>query len=162
MSECLNIMYARGYTMIKECENYILMNDTNDEHVIIFNCDESLTIHNMKLYLQIMSQHNIKHSIIIYKDKVTPSAKKIITISSEFIIEIFTYDEMSINITNHKYYFPHIKVDDTIKQNLLDKYGKHLPIILKSDPVVRYLNFKKGDILKIIRKDDFIHYRLVK
>ena len=44
----------------------------------------------MKLYLQIMSQHNIKHSIIIYKDKVTPSAKKIITISSEFIIEIFT------------------------------------------------------------------------
>ena len=154
-------MYKRNYVMVNDCDNYTLMKDTNDKLVIIFTCNDALTIHNMKLYLQIMSKHNISHCIIIYEDKITPSAKKIIDIS-EYEIEIFTKTEMSINITNHKYYFPHIKVDDTTKNNLLNKYGKHLPIILKTDPVVRYLNFKKGDILKIIRQNNYIHYRLVK
>ena len=108
-----------------------------------------------------MFDNNIKHCVIIYSNKITPSAKKIIDIS-EFEIETFTKDEMSINITEHKYYFPHIKINDQEKQQLINKYGKHLPIILKSDPVVRYLNFKKGDILKIIRKNNYIHYRIVK
>ena len=47
-------------------------------------------------------------------------------------------------------------------QLLLAKYGGKLPIILKTDPVVKYLNFKKGDILKVTRKSDYIHYRIVK
>lgn len=161
MSECINIMYKRNYTLITQSDNYTLMKDTENNHVLIFNVNDSLTIHNMKQYLQVMSTQNIKHCIIIYKDKITPSAKKIIQIS-EFEIEVFTEDEMSINITNHKYYFPHIKISNDEKTQLLNKYGKHIPIILKSDPVVRYLNFKKGDILKIIRKNDYIHYRLVK
>lgn len=162
MSECLNIMYKRGYTLINKCDNYTLMKDNEQKMVILFECKDALTIHNIKIYLQIMSDHHIGHCIIVYSDKITPSAKKIIDISSDYEIEVFTENEMSINITNHKYYFPHIKVDDNTKQNLLDKYGKHLPIILKTDPVVRYLNFKKGDILKIIRKNNYIHYRLVK
>ncbi len=157
----MNIMLVRNYTLINECENYILMRDVDGNNIIIFNSNDSLTIHSLKLFLKIMNDNDIRHCIIIYKDKITPSAKKIIDIS-EFEIEVFTYDEMSINITNHKYYFPHIKINDQEKKELLDKYGKHLPIILKTDPVVRYLNFKKGDILKIIRKDNFIHYRLVK
>ena len=161
MTECMNIMYERNYTLINECDNYILMKDLDNEYIIIFNCNDSLTIHNMKLYLQTMSDQNISHCIIIYLDKITPSAKKIIDIS-EFDIEVFTHDEFSLNITKHKYYFPHIKLNDQEKQNLLQKYGKHLPIILKTDPVVRYLHFKKGDVLKIIRKDNYIHYRLVK
>ena len=161
MSECMNILLARNYTLVKEDENYTLMKDVEDNFVIVFNCNESLTIHSLKLYLKIMDENQIRHCLIIYKEKLTPSAKKIIEIS-EFEIEVFTHDEMSINITNHKYYFPHIKINDQEKKQLLDKYGKHLPIILKTDSVVRYLNFKKGDILKIIRKDDFIYYRLVK
>ena len=157
----MNVLKARNYSIVREDENYILMKNIENEFIIVFNCNESLTIHSLKLYLKIMDENQIRHCLIIYKDKITPSAKKIIDIS-EFEIEVFTYDEMSINITNHKYYFPHIKINDVEKKQLLDKYGKHLPIILKTDPVVRYLNFKKGDILKIIRKDDFIHYRLVK
>jgi DNA-directed RNA polymerases I, II, and III subunit RPABC1 len=162
MSECLNIMYKRGYTLINKNDNYTLMKDTEDNFIILFECKDALTIHNMKIYLQIMSEHDIVHCIIIYSDKITPSAKKIIDISSEYEIEVFTENEMSINITNHKYYFPHIKVNDDVKQTLLNKYGKNLPIILKTDQVVKYLHFKKGDILKIIRKNDYIHYRIVK
>lgn len=161
MSECINILLQRNYSMVNESDNYTLMKDVEGNNVIIFNCNEALTIHSLKLYLKIMNDNDIKHCIIVYNDKITPSARKIIDIS-EFEIEVFTTNEMSINITKHKYYFPHIKLEDSEKKKLLDKYGKHIPIILKHDPVVRYLNFKKGDVLKIIRKDNFIHYRLVK
>ena len=46
--------------------------------------------------------------------------------------------------------------------------GSHLeftytfPVLLSTDPVSRYFNFKKGDIIKIIRKYDIITYRIVK
>ena len=161
MSECMNIMYKRNYNLVHTCDNYTLMKDCDDNHIIIFLCNDTLTIHNLKIYMKNMFDNNITHCVIIYSNKITPSAKKIIDIS-EFEIETFTKDEMSINITEHKYYFPHIKINDQEKQQLINKYGKHLPIILKSDPVVRYLNFKKGDILKIIRKNNYIHYRIVK
>jgi DNA-directed RNA polymerases I, II, and III subunit RPABC1 len=161
MSECMNIMYQRDYTLVHTGDNYTLMKDCDNNHIIIFSCNDTLTIHNLKIYMKNMFDNDIKHCIIIYSNKITPSAKKIIAIS-EFEIETFTNDEMSVNITEHKYYFPHIKISDEEKQQLISKYGKSLPIILRNDAVVRYLNFKKGDILKIIRKDNYIHYRIVK
>ena len=108
-----------------------------------------------------MIDNDINHSIIVYNGKITPSSNKVIK-NSELTIELFTHTEMSINIFNHKYYFPHIKVDNTTKNLLLTKYGTKIPIILKTDPVIRYLDFKKGDIIKIIRKNNYITYRLVK
>ena len=66
MSECLNIMKERGYTLVNETDNYTLMKTNDEKMVIIFNCDEGLTIHNMKVYLRIMSDHNICNCIIIY------------------------------------------------------------------------------------------------
>lgn len=161
MSKCIEILSNRNYTLVNESNNYILMKDQNNNHILVFNCNDNLTIQYMKIYMKTMIDNDINHCIIIYKDKITPSAKKIINIS-ELEIEVFTNIEMSINITKHKYYSPHIKLNDNEKKQLLNKYGNHLPIILKSDPVVRYLNFKKGDVLKIIRKNDYIHYRLVK
>ncbi len=43
------------------------------------------------------------------------------------------------------------------------KYGADkLPIILHSDPIVRYYNFRAGDILAINRADNTISYRIVR
>jgi len=162
MSKVVEILEHRNYNLISKNSNYTLMNDqTNNKHVLIFTCPDNITITLIKAYIKIMIDTNINHSVVIYDGKITPSAKKIIE-STELTIELFTNNEMSINIFKHKYYFPHIKVDDTTKNLLLTKYGPKLPIILRNDMVVRYLNFKKGDIIKIIRKDDYVSYRMVK
>lgn len=161
MSKIIEILKNRNYTVVDENDQYILMKDTNHKNILIFNINSSLTINVIKIILKCMIDNNFDHSIVVYDGKITPSSNKIIK-NTDLTIELFTHNEMSINIFNHKYYFPHIKVDETTKQLLLTKYGTKLPIILKSDPVIRYLNYKKGDIVKIIRKNNYITYRLVK
>ncbi len=52
-------------------------------------------------------------------------------------------------------------------EELLKQYNitlDQLPLIYETDPVVKALNAKKGDVIKIYRKDqtkDYIYYRLV-
>jgi len=49
----------------------------------------------------------------------------------------------------------HIIINEEEKKEVLEKFKikpKNLPKILTTDPVVKALNAKEGDILKIIRK----------
>ena len=63
----------------------------------------------------------------------------------------------------------HIVLTEKEKQNVIKLYGikklNQFPKILKSDPVVRMLKAKSGDLVKIIRSSDTakesIYYRVV-
>ena len=62
----------------------------------------------------------------------------------------------------------HIKISDREKAQLLEKYhvtSKELPKILKTDPAIKELEPKIGDVIKIIRKSptagDAIFYRVI-
>lgn len=60
-----------------------------------------------------------------------------------------------INITKHTLVPKHIILNDKEREELLNTYGittRHLPRILESDPVVKAINAKIGDVLKIVRK----------
>ena len=72
------------------------------------------------------------------------------------------------NILKHSLVPEHIILNEDEKKELLEKYGikpEHLPKILTNDPVVKALNAKEGDILKIIRKSKTAgfstYYRIV-
>lgn len=165
MSEILKIMHYRGYDKINTLNDHLIMKDRQTDHlIIIFSCEENLNIQILKVYVRCLEEIKITHAIIIYKNKITPSSKKILqSLKSLYEIELFTYDEMSIDYKNTKYFYEHVKVDNTEKKELIDTYGiNKLPIILKSDMIIRYLNYKKGDVIKILRKDNYIHYRIVK
>lgn len=162
MSKCVDILKHRGYTILNnDNKEMILMNDKQGKIVIIFICNDNLAISELKLYIKIIKDNNIDHAIIVYKNKITPTSKKIIE-QIDTNIELFTYTQMSLNIFKHKYYFPHIKIEGNELNEIVTKFGNKIPIILKTDSVVKYLDFKKGDIIKIIRKNDYVHYRIVK
>lgn len=150
----------RGYIFIKQEDNIIFMRN-NNEIILVFINDGILNMINIKDYMSITNSLKVSHIIIIYTNKITPSTKKIINYN-DIKIELFEQNEMSFDLTKHKYYYPHIKVDNNIKETLLNKYGNNLPIILKSDPIVKFMNFERGDIIKILRKDNNIFYRIVK
>jgi DNA-directed RNA polymerase subunit H (RpoH/RPB5) len=60
-----------------------------------------------------------------------------------------------IDITNHELVPKHEILSEKEKEELLKKYGitlKHLPRILETDPVIRVLNGKPGDVVRITRK----------
>lgn len=72
------------------------------------------------------------------------------------------------NILSHKLVPKHEILSEKEKEELLKKYGvtlRQLPRILSSDPVVKSLNAKPGDIIRIRRKSltagESIYYRVV-
>lgn len=73
------------------------------------------------------------------------------------------------DITRHTLVPKHELLSEKEKEELLKKYGvtlKQLPRILLSDPAIRHLNAKVGDVIKITRKSPTagtsIYYRVVK
>jgi len=73
-----------------------------------------------------------------------------------------------IDIEKHELVPKHIILNEQEKEELLKNYGislRQLPRILVSDPVIKLLNGKLGDVVKIIRKSptagETIYYRVV-
>lgn len=73
-----------------------------------------------------------------------------------------------VDITKHELVPKHIILNETERNELLKKYGialRQLPRISASDPVIKLLNGKPSDIVKIIRKSsvagESIYYRVV-
>ena len=74
-----------------------------------------------------------------------------------------------LNVFNHELVPKHILLSEEEKKNVIKKYGikklSQFPRILKSDPAVKLLGAKVGDLIKIIRKSntakESIYYRVV-
>jgi len=75
---------------------------------------------------------------------------------------------LKFDIREHNLVPKHIVLNEQEKEELLKKYGiniRQLPRILVTDPVVKLLNAKVGDVIKIIRKSETagetVYYRVV-
>lgn len=72
-----------------------------------------------------------------------------------------------IDISKHELVPKHEIVTEEEKKEIVEKYGslKNLPRIYSTDPQVRILNAKPGDVIKITRKSETageaIYYRIV-
>jgi DNA-directed RNA polymerases I, II, and III subunit RPABC1 len=100
-------------------------------------------------------------SIIVYRNGITPSAKKSLD-TTNYSFELFSLGELQLNVTHHRLVPKHERVSQSIKNILDTKYKGQLPFCLSTDPIVRYYAFKKGEYIKITRKDGSIAYRVVK
>ena len=73
-----------------------------------------------------------------------------------------------IDIQKHEFIPKHILLNENEKEEVLKKYNitiRQLPRILVSDPVVKIINGKEGDVIKITRNSqtagESIYYRVV-
>ena len=60
-----------------------------------------------------------------------------------------------IDVSKHVLVPKHVKISEKEKKELFEKYNvnlRELPKILKKDPVIKHLNLKQGDVVKIVRK----------
>lgn len=114
-------------------------------------------------------EENKKYSlhILVVKDKVSQSNMKIIN-ALGINLQIFDIKELQFNITKHVLVPKHTVVKDEKEvEDILVRYSLkskfQLPIILRADPMARYLNLKNGDIVKITRvspsSGDYVVYR---
>jgi len=73
-----------------------------------------------------------------------------------------------VNVLNHELVPKHEVLTSQEKKEVLEKFNvtkEQLPKILESDPAVKAVNAKVGDIIRIIRKSqtagESIYYRVV-
>lgn len=70
-------------------------------------------------------------------------------------LTIFHYKSLLVNILNNEFVPEHKRATNTEISELMDTYKvrdfKQLPLLLKSDPVAKFLGLKRGEICKIIR-----------
>ena len=122
----------------------------------------------IKNFLDLMRATHVNSGIIIISGKISQQAKqKIEEINCELKIEVFTLNELVVNITEYELVPKHILLSQEDKQKLLERYKikeSQLPKILVTDPVAKYLGLQRGDVVKIIRVSEtagrYITYRI--
>ena len=90
---------------------------------------------------------------------------KIIDDAKEFKIELFHVDELQYNITTH-YLVPkheiHCKKGTKECLKFKKTYSDNFPILLRNDPISRFFDYEKGDVIRITDSDGFVSFRIVK
>lgn len=156
------MIQQRGFIIASDDENKFTASKNNEETVVVFtNIVSKINIEKVKDFINILHKLNTSNCIIIYNENITSMALKLIENSSDVNIELFTLDELQLNITKHILVPFHERVPENEAVEFKKTYGVKFPILLKSDPICRFYNFKRGDIIKIHR-DDFVAYRIVK
>ena len=159
------IMDARGYEITETSEDKMIASKEGHNIFILSVTENKLNTNTVKDLIAIMQENGLNHSIIIYNETITSGAKKIIEtaeISHQITIECFDRAELQYNITKHRLQPEFLKCDETETAEIKAKWGSKLPVMLKVDPVARFYNYHRGDIIRITRKNGMITYRVVK
>lgn len=163
METITEMLNARGYEVLEtDTDKMLFENESEHKILVVFVEDPKLNINTVKDLVAILEQNELDHAIIVYNDTITSSAKKIIESIDDKTIETFMRTELQYNITKHRLQPEFEKcVGDELKE-LKSKWGSKLPAMLKHDPIARFYNYSRGDIIKITRKNGFVAYRIVK
>uniref|UniRef100_A0A6G1S414 DNA-directed RNA polymerases I, II, and III subunit RPABC1 n=1 Tax=Aceria tosichella TaxID=561515 RepID=A0A6G1S414_9ACAR len=145
-------------------------NDNSDDMMYVFFPDEAkIGIRHIQGYVSKMESEKVQRAIVIVRQGLTPSARQAIKeVGPTYMMEEFLESEMLINITEHELVPQHTLLTVEEKQELFSRYKlkeAQLMKMLAGDPVARYYGFKRGQVIKIVRKSDtagrYVTHRLV-
>jgi DNA-directed RNA polymerases I, II, and III subunit RPABC1 len=140
-------------------ETFAKRKDVDPQLVVVMR--ESIGNAQVQELDSIMRDLGVTDAIVIYTDKITPSADVAIKHLrvKKINIDCFTEDSLQYNVTRHSYVPKHIICSVETKRNVMEKYHtdkEHIPQIKVTDPVCRYLGAKKGQLIEIVRQSDSI------
>lgn len=77
---------------------------------------------------------------------------------NKYYTQIFEIGKLIINIMEHEFVPEHTIISNEEKQKLLERFDistfTQLPIIMKSDPVAKFIGMRRGDVCRIIRPSE--------
>lgn len=156
----------REYTDITEGENgYLSAIKPNGNKIYVnMNLIEKANIEEIKSCVAFLNQEEVKHCLLIYNGNPTPAVKSFVNACPDIglQLELFSLGDLQFNITKHYLVPKHILLSKDDARKFKEKIGLQIAILLKSDPIARFYNFSKGDIIKVIRSNGFISYRIVR
>jgi len=160
-SNLRQMMRDRGFDDWEESAPDFLV--SGNSKILIYVCPmEKFNIEGMKYMVYQLQQHKLRHGIIVYHNILTSSARKAIENLTDYTLELFEKKELQYNPTHHRLYCPHTIIPKEDVQKELRVPVSSLPILLRNDVISRYFRFLKGDVIRIVRKNGSVAYRLVK
>ena len=136
---------------------------SSQKSLVVFKVDGKLNVENIKNFVSIIDELQVRKGIIVCSDVITPKGKNIIDMINnigDIKLETFHVDDFVCNKTKHRLVPKHEKLSREDAQIILKKYIK-IPEILISDPISKYHGFEQGDVIKITRFDGSLYYRIV-
>jgi len=175
----LNPILERKLQVLIELRNYKLLEreevksgalvtaeDSSGKKILIWviSTDEAVGVRYIEQMAKYMKSRSIEEGIII-GEKYTQSAKSEARKNS---IELLSQDFPSFNIFKHRLVPKHEVLSPEERKEVLEKYHVEpykLPRIKTSDPIIRVIGAKPGDIVKITRRSptagEYVYYRYV-
>ncbi|KAG9101047.1 DNA-directed RNA polymerases II 24 kDa polypeptide (RNA polymerase II subunit 5) [Ceratobasidium sp. UAMH 11750] len=96
--------------------------DPTNQIFVFFADEKNVTIKTMRKFLGILDEKAITHGIIVFMEKMTPSARKVISaMSGQYSLEEFAESDLLINITHHKLVPQHEVLSPVEKKALLER-----------------------------------------
>jgi len=135
---------------------------------IVFDVSNKLKWVDVKKTIDFDDETDVDLVILVVKDKVNNSEqKKIAELKVDY--QVFDLRDLQFNISRHLLVPKHELVTDDVEiTKVLDAYQvkkNQLPLILKTDPMAKYLNAKAGNLVKVTRisptSGEYIVYRCV-
>lgn len=155
----------RGYTNMKQVGEQLVANKRDSNKICAFlKIIDKLNVAEIHNHISILQKDEINHGLIVYEGIPTPAVKNVISTICDLKIniELFQAEDLQYNVTKHILVPEHTVLNKEQTKEFKSKFGTDIPILLKSDPISRFYNFSKGDIVKITRKNGFISYRIVR
>lgn len=98
--------------------------------------------------------------IVVFEELTTADSKLLVTFDKTLhkidgLLSVFMFSDLHFNPTRHHLVDKHTKLTKDEIKDLMTQYNikskTQLPIILKSDPISKWLGIRPGDIVKIDR-----------
>ncbi|KAN0061216.1 DNA-directed RNA polymerases II 24 kDa polypeptide (RNA polymerase II subunit 5) [Thecaphora frezii] len=130
----------------------------NEKLFVFYSTERNVGVKTMRQFIGIMEEKDITRGIIIWSDKMTSSARKVIdAMKDTFQLEDFDEAYLLVNITHHHLVPKHEVLTSEEKKALLQRYrlkDSQLPRIQQADPVAKYFGLARGQVVKITRPSE--------
>jgi DNA-directed RNA polymerase subunit H (RpoH/RPB5) len=124
-----------------------------------------LNVEKMNFLISTLEEAGVKHGLLVYEGDPTPQVKKSVENMMDVgtTIELFNASDLQFNCTKHRLQplsFTPLTKEEAV--SFRERYGIQIPAILRTDPVARFYDFSRGEIVKIVRHNGFVTYKIVK
>jgi len=154
-----------GYTIQRDGSDLIGISE--DERIVIkvATGEKSVGVSEVRALLKRAEKEKATEVHLVSDSPLTPQAKKMV---AEAGIRFTSMRNVLIDLLQHELVPKHEILSEEEKQKLLESLGaglEQLPKIRKTDPIIKLLGGKPGDVVRIYRKSPTagtsIYYRVV-
>lgn len=131
----------------------------NPRMLVYLTNEKKVGIRTIRVLLEHMEEGGHPRALCVFMAAPTPFAKRELQQLQQGTparwVELFYVSELRIDITQHQMVPRHIRLSEEEQEMVLQKYAateQHMPKILLTDPMARYLGLRLGDMVRIERK----------